>query len=284
MGGNDLNRYYILLMGLILFLLVGCQDEVVKEASDIPSKATAERVGEFEEPKGETPKAITKELKEEKPIEPLESCEFIIDIGDDKHKFIVTMKAKPFEEGHEDILFDSELVISIYDINDLTTPVQELVNQTERNSFLTNEILDANFDGYSDFGYVAFRGARNAYSNYFLWDNDEMRFVFSERLSELSLPSFDSDLEIVSEFNKSGSESFTCYYRFYDDNLICVRALYMDNSEEEGIQILRVEDYRQGELVEVFSKKASLENSEDALIGEVFDEFFLWENLNYSGE
>lgn len=277
-GMNEMNRYYFLVFILTICMLVGCKEKtVINEVSDNAIIVKTDMKDESIEPKNEA--------VEETHEESFESFEFDIDIGNGIHKFKVVMQVKPFQDGMDDIFYDSELMISIYDRDNLTTPVQELVNKTNGTLFFTNEVLDANFDGYSDFSYVAWRGANNASSNFFLWDNDEMCFVFSEELSELSLPSFDNDLEVVSEFNKSGATSnFTRFYRFYDDDLICIRGLYMGSSDEEGTLLLRVEDLKQGELVEVFNKKASLDDSEEAFVGEVYDEFFLWMNIEYSGE
>ncbi|TCK92672.1 hypothetical protein EDC19_1825 [Natranaerovirga hydrolytica] len=274
-----MNRDYILVIGLIVLLLTGCQDSsVIKADLNNSLIVTTEIIDEIIK----TDDEAIKESLENAKYEELEAYEFYIDIVDKKFK--VVMEAKPFEEDIEDILYDSELLISIYDVDDLTEPVQQLSNKTNGTLFFENGVLDANFDGYDDFYYVAFRGATNASSNFFLWDNDEMCFKFSEELSELSLPSFHNDLEVVSEFNKGGAASnFTRYYKFYKDELICIRALYM-NVSQEGMHVLRVEDLRQGELVEVFNKNVPLERIEEAYVGEEYDEFFQWKNLEYTGE
>jgi len=76
---------------------------------------------------------------------------FTIDIGDGKHSFKVIMEARPFEEGENDEFYDSVLNISIYDVNDMSSPVQVIEDKTLDSLFKDYETVDANFDGYMDF-------------------------------------------------------------------------------------------------------------------------------------
>lgn len=275
--GNMMRRNYFYIILLIAFTITGCKDKIaVNEVSKSSSTAATIEKDEFVIPKNEE----IDEIKEETTEELFEFYEFDIDIGDEIHKFRVVMEAKPFEKYVDDILFDSELIIKVYDINDLTVPVQELKNKTNGKLFFENEILDANFDGYYDFRYLAYRGASNASSNFFLWDKDRLCFKFSEELSELSLPSFDSNLKVVSEFNKSGASShYTRLYRYSDDDLICVRALCMLPSDKERIGFFSVQDLIDDELVEVLCINVTDENME-----EIYDEYVLWMNLEFTGK
>ncbi|GAE89979.1 XAC2610-related protein [Acetivibrio straminisolvens] len=272
-------RLAIVIMLLCLGLL-GCTTNGGKDVT--------ERNNKIEEPKTDDGSNSEKEKTENKAdqneIETSEDTKesFTIDIGDGKHSFKVVMEAKPFEDGEEGEFFDSALNISIYDINDLSSPVQVIEDKTLDSLFKDYEIVDANFDGYKDFCYVHIRGNANYYCRFWIWDPKSGKFMESPDLSEISMPQFDNDLKVVKGYwRSSAAANETRYYKYIDGKLTCVRYLEMGNPDGEGMQTLIVEDYVEGKLVEVFREKALLTEEYE---GEVYDRFFKWLDLNYHGE
>jgi hypothetical protein len=211
---------------------------------------------------------------------------FIIDIGDGIHTFKVMMEAQPFEfeEDEENLFFDSILEVSVYDINDLSSPVQITEDKTNGSIFRDYEIVDANFDGYMDFSYLYSRGNANYICVFWIWDPETKAFKTSDELNEISMPQFDPDLEVVSGFwRDSAASNESRYYKYIGGKLTCVRIMEMGYPDDNDNQILSVQDYRNGHLVEVFHEKALLKG-EEGFTGEVYDKFFLWHDLNYCGE
>ena len=56
----------------------------------------------------------------------------------------------------------------------------------------------------------------------------------------------------------------------------------MGYPNQDGIQLLRVEDYVDGKLVEVFAKEAQLDEEHGGFYGAVYNEFFKWMDIKYS--
>lgn len=271
-----MKRYFaVLLIGLII---TSCNYnsvdyEVYEQSQKILRKESATTINKIDVTE-------TNEKDEEILKEACESCEFDIDIGDKVHRLRIVMEAKSFDIEDDEILYNSNLIITIYDIDDLTTPIQVLKNKTNGTLFFDNGIVDANFDGFNDFSYVAYRGASNFSSNFFLWNDEEMKFVFSEELSELSLPTIDEELKVIYEFNKSGALSnYTRLYRFIGNKLICFRAIHIYPSDKEGIGKFIVQELIEDELIEIISREITTENME-----EIYDEYVLWMDLKYTGD
>ncbi|WP_105616461.1 XAC2610-related protein [Vallitalea okinawensis] len=147
-------------------------------------------------------------------------------------------------------------------------------------------IVDANFDGNLDFYYIDNRGNANYYCRFWIWDIQTESFVESYELNELSIPQFYEETKIVSAFwRDSAVSSETRYYKYIDSKLTSIR--YFDigypfeNEYGEHLHTLRVEDFIDGELVEVFNKDTLVT---EEFSGEIYDEFFRWWDLNYYGE
>lgn len=202
------------------------------------------------------------------------SCEFTIVEGN--QSLLIVMKSKLLEEKYRDTFNDSELMIEVYDDDDMTAPIQVLKNKTNGLLFCDNSIEDVNFDGYSDFDYIAYRGASNTGSNFYIWNNDVKQFEFSAELSELSSPIVDNEQKVIREFNQNGASSnFTRIYRFIKGKLICVRSIYMNPTEIEGISEFTVKELIGEELVDVINIEVNKENLDD-----VYDEYVLWMDID----
>ena len=268
---------------VIIFLCFGLLGCTANQKKEIP-----EPNNKIEKPKTENGNSSENEKTEDKtsqndgkPTSEDMKESFTIDIGDGKHSFKVIMEARPFEEGENDEFYDSVLNISIYDVNDMSSPVQVIEDKTLDSLFKDYETVDANFDGYMDFCYVYNRGMANYYCKFWIQNPSSERFEESPGLSEISIPQFDNNSKVVKGYwRSSAAANETRYYKYIDGKLTCVRYLEMGDPDSEGMQTLVVKDYIDGELVEVFREKTLL--TEDYK-GEVYDRFFKWMDLNYHG-
>ncbi|GAB6109078.1 XAC2610-related protein [Fusibacter bizertensis] len=205
--------------------------------------------------------------------------------SNDKPQLHIEMEAIP-NNGEDIWEVERELVISIFNINNMEVPIQLIYSNTLGTLFRDVEIVDANFDGYLDFNYVYTRGTANYFCTFWLWDPHQNKFVYNDQLGELSMPSFDEENQIISAYwHGSAASGDDGFYRFIDGQLKCIRYFskcYPDsNGNGEYIQKLIVKDLVNGELIEVFNKEAVLV---DDFEGEVYEEFFKWFDIEYKGE
>lgn len=207
------------------------------------------------------------------------SFNFKLNVGDNKHSFVAFMKATPIMYNET---YNSKLKISIYELNNNSSPYQIIDDYTNGTLFKDYKIDDVNFDGYLDFYYADFRGNVNSFYHFWLWNPKTETYVKSEELNNISLPAFKQNTKIVSGYNRSSAVSNTrTFYKYINEVLTCVRILDMGYPDENNLQLLTVQDYVDGKLVKVFTEKPVLPN--DNYEGKAYDEFFKWLDLNYHG-
>ena len=142
-------RWFFLLFIFFILVMASCRRNINDSASISPDK-----IANYDDRSNEQVHLNTDYIEDS----------FDIDIGDGIHFYTVLMRATPLEEETEDemtLFFDSNLEILVYDIKDLSTPLQTFSEYTSGSLFKDNEVLDANFDGYNDFSYVLYRGNCN---------------------------------------------------------------------------------------------------------------------------
>lgn len=109
---------------------------------------------------------------------------------------------------------------SVWDANDLTTPIQTF----ERMGLVRwHTLMDANFDGYMDFCYTDYNAAANEAFCLYCWDEEQGQFVLAKEF-------WGYGIEVDKE-NKSLSNyvHITLYawatetYRWEDGELVCFR-------------------------------------------------------------
>ncbi len=136
-----------------------------------------------------------------------------------------------------------------------------------------HDVVDANFDGFQDFGYLFHAGNQPNYWRYWLWDEEQAQFVYYAPLIEVSQPVFDAERQIVTGYARSsaagGNHSF---YRWVDGELVLARevTLYFD-------QKIVAKDLVDGQMTEVCRKEWEGEP-------ESYDALYKWSDLDYHGE
>lgn len=159
---------------------------------------------------------------------------------------LVTVELQETDE--EDELYST---ISVWNSSNLTAPIQSM----EMDGVTTHghELVDADFDGHTDFCYTQYRGAKNDTFSLYIWDEERENFHFAE--------SFLGDLE-VDEKNQtlynwtSGSISSgeKKEFRWENGELVCFRMIEWTGPEEgDDLQRVEVVTYERvnGEFVEV---------------------------------
>ena len=177
-----------------------------------------------------------------------------------------------------------EFQFSVWAADNLEQPIQTMT--AERfSTFHWHNTVDANFDGYMDFGYMYAMGNQPAYYHYWIWDEEQGLFVAEPEFDQISWPQFDEKTGVISGWNRnsccSGIETYHCWK---DGKLVCVRRIELHSPEhnEDGTfnQLATVEDQIGGEMVEVFREYCT--NEEDSGTYP-FEEVWKWEDLNYHG-
>lgn len=176
--------------------------------------------------------------------------------------------------------------IQVWDPADLSAPLQTMEQELETSSFFgVSEVVDANFDGYPDFGCLRFMGNQPTYWNYWLWDPEAGQFVEEPALAEVCSPEFDSAEQVVRSYMRGGYAGLVgthAFYRWEDGNLVCVRrtdsqVLPGETSDQDRV-LLTVEDRVDGALTEVVRQEYDMNGRGWVPLEEA------WQDLNYYGE
>lgn len=169
---------------------------------------------------------------------------------------------------------------SVWLKDDLATPIQQM--EAEAYVFHWSNVVDANFDGYMDFGYMYSMGNQPNYWHYWIWNEEQGQFVQEPAFDLISEPQFDAETGVISGYARdsaaSGIESF---HRWEDGKLVCVREVEVCYPRNEWTeQDLVVRDRVNGELVEVYRKTFGPPEDNSP----IYDEAVKWYDLNYHGE
>ena len=138
-----------------------------------------------------------------------------------------------------------------------------------------HDVVDANFDGFQDFGYLFHAGNQPNYWHYWLWDEEQAQFMYYAPLIEVSQPVFDAESQIVKGWARSSAVSGThSFHRWVDGELLLVREINLDFTK-----LIVVKELMDGQVVEVYR-----EEWEEKDEGDVLDVLHRWNNLDYHGE
>ena len=66
-----------------------------------------------------------------------------------------------------------------------------------------HNVVDADFDGFQDFGYLFHAGNQPNYWHYWLWEEEQAQFIYYAPLGSVSSPGFDADRQIVTGWARS---------------------------------------------------------------------------------
>ncbi|MBD5169578.1 MAG: hypothetical protein HDT20_05615 [Oscillibacter sp.] len=148
-----------------------------------------------------------------------------------------------------------------------------------------HHVVDANFDGFQDFGYLFYLGNQPNYCHYWLWDEEYGQFKYCAPLSEISQAEFDPDQQVVTGWARgSGAgDGITTFYRWVDGDLVCVRRIQSYDPWEEPTTVT-VEDWIDGELQQVYYEEFPWPGDELEGREAWRQAVHVWCDLDYRGE
>ncbi len=138
-----------------------------------------------------------------------------------------------------------------------------------------HNVVDADFDGFQDFGYLFHAGNQPNYWRYWLWDEEQAQFIYYAPLGNVSSPGFDADRQIVTGWARSWAAGGThSFYRWMDGELVLVREIDIDFTK-----MIVVKDLMDGQMAEVYREEWEVKDE-----GDVVDILCKWYDLDYHGE
>lgn len=165
-------------LGIMLLLLLavgGCQTDAV--SSGQPAKSP-------------------QQLLAEQPIDDAHDA-FLVDTGGRLGTLLVTAEltaAYKDEFGTQDITF------AVWDPADPAQPLQTFTEEVMLGIAPEyHQVVDANFDGFLDFGYLFHAGNQPCYYHFWLWNEQQREFTYCAPMVEISAPAFDEERQLVTE-------------------------------------------------------------------------------------
>lgn len=124
------------------------------------------------------------------------------------------------EQGEDELDGLYNCTFSVWDANDLTTPIQTF----ERMGLVRwHEQMDANFDGHMDFYYIYYNAVANAAFGLYCWDEEQGRFVCAREAWGYGFE-VDEEAKVLSNYVHYTMDSFAEeMYRWEDGELVCFR-------------------------------------------------------------
>lgn len=175
--------------------------------------------------------------------------------------------------------------VNVWNTSDLKAPIQTI--ETEGVTTHRREQMDANFDGYMDFVYTWFSGAKNNDSGLYVWDEEQEQFVPRR--------DFIGDLVVDGEKNRiyiyasgAGPSGTAKIFHWENEELILKRIIdvfYPETLEDGTIQQeIAVEDIVDGAGREVYRKTYHTPDEIAAVMDAYYGGALLWYDLDYHGE
>lgn len=175
-------------------------------------------------------------------------------------------------------LGDFLFAFSVWSADDLTTPIQTMKAESY-GVFHRGGALDANFDGYMDFGYMYAMGNQPMYYHYWIWNEDEGQFIQEPEFDQISMPDFDPETGIISGYARNGfagAAGTTTFHRWIDGKLTCIRKIETCPYGGDIDNVcLTVEEPVDGVLTVIYQHETD--------IGTAFEEVEKWSDLSYHG-
>lgn len=176
-------------------------------------------------------------------------------------------------------------VVSVWNPSDLGAPIQTI----ETGGVTTHcyELMDANFDGYMDFVYTWFWGAKNNDSGLYVWDEEQGQFMPKKE--------FIGDLVIDGEKNRiyiytsgAGPSGTAKIFHWENKELFLKRIIdfpYPETLEDGTVQQeIAVEDIVDGEWREVYRAAYNTPDEVASIMEAYYSGELLWYDLSYHGE
>lgn len=187
------------------------------------------------------------QLLEEQPIDDAHDA-FLVDTGGKLGTLLVTV-----EEVQKDEMF-LHIRFSVWNPAKMEKPIQTFSDKVMMGIAPEfHNVVDANFDGSHDFGYLFDRGNQPNYWHYWLWDEKQAQYIQCEPLGDVSEPQFDAEEKIVTGWARdSASTGIFTFYRWIDGELTLMREIEVAGPNTDRKMVATVEDRIDGQMTEVY--------------------------------
>ncbi|MDE6994040.1 MAG: hypothetical protein K2P41_06395, partial [Lachnospiraceae bacterium] len=149
-----------------------------------------------------------------------------------------------------------------------------------------HHVVDANFDGFQDFGYLFHAGNQPYYCHYWLWDEVQGQFQYCAPLVKISQPVFDPERQVITGWARSSGagDGINTFHRWENGELVCVRRIESFSPWDGEPSVVRVYDRIDGELHQVYHEEFPW--SDEELEGQEAwrQARYKWCDLDYHGE
>ena len=198
---------------------------------------------------------------------------FLVSTGGRLGTLLVTAE---LAEEIKDEFGTRDITFSVWNPVEMEQPIQTFSKECKMGIAPEfHNVVDADFDGFQDFGYLFHAGNQPNYWHYWLWDEEQAQFIYYASLGSVSSPGFDADRQIVTGGARSWAAGGTnSFYRWMDGELVLVREINIDFTKR-----IVVKDLIDGQLAEVYR-----EEWEEKDEGEVLDILYKWYDLDYHDE
>lgn len=172
-----------------------------------------------------------------------------------------------------------EFQFSVWAADNLEKPIQTMAAEWV-GSFHWHDVIDANFDGYMDFGYMYAMGNQPAYYHYWIWDEEQGLFAAEPEFDQISWPQFDEETGVISGYARggfAGAAGTHTFHQWIDGKLVCIRKITTFPYGADTLNEIRltVEEPVEGTLTEIYRHETD--------IGTAFGEVEKWRDLDYHG-
>lgn len=212
------------------------------------------------------------DIFQQQPVDDIHDA-FLVSTGGRLGTLLVTAE---LAKEHKDEFGARDITFSVWNPVEMEQPIQ-----TFSEEFMMgiapefHNVVDADFDGFQDFGYLFHAGNQPNYWRYWLWDEEQAQFIYYAPLGSVSSPGFDADRQIVTGWARSWAAGGThSFYRWMDGELVLVREIDIDFTK-----MIVVKDLMDGHMAEVYR-----EEWEEKDEGDVVDILRKWYDLDYCGE
>ena len=212
------------------------------------------------------------DIFQQQPVDDIHDA-FLVSTGGRLGTLLVTAE---LAKEHKDEFGARDITFSVWNPVEMEQPIQ-----TFSEEFIMgiapefHNVVDADFDGFQDFGYLFHAGNQPNYWRYWLWDEEQAQFIYYAPLGSVSSPGFDADRQIVTGWARSWAAGGThSFYRWMDGELVLVREIDIDFTK-----MIVVKDLMDGHMAEVCR-----EEWEEKDEGDVVDILRKWYDLDYCGE
>lgn len=212
------------------------------------------------------------DIFQQQPVDDIHDA-FLVSTGGRLGTLLVTAE---LAKEHKDEFGARDITFSVWNPVEMEQPIQ-----TFSEEFMMgiapefHNVVDADFDGFQDFGYLFHAGNQPNYWRYWLWDEEQAQFIYYAPLGSVSSPGFDADRQIVTGWARSWAAGGThSFYRWMDGELVLVREIDIDFTK-----MIVVKDLMDGHMAEVCR-----EEWEEKDEGDVVDILRKWYDLDYCGE